>query len=87
MDINDLSIPNPDNYKRDLYYVVASLNQKDYKKRRFNTGIGKPSIFSRIPWILPLPTCFAGDIMHQLLINLAALLLIYGARDLLLATY
>ena len=49
-------------------------------------GIGKPSIFDGIPRILPLPTCFAGDLMHQPLINLASLLLDLwcaqpGARD------
>ena len=74
LDVYELPTPNPDDYKRDLYHVVASRSQKDYEKRRFNTGIGKPSIFSEIPRILPLPTCFAGDIMHQPLINPATLL-------------
>jgi hypothetical protein len=45
------------------------------KRRRFDSSIGKPSIFSHIPLILPFPTCFPGDLMHQPLINLAALLL------------
>ena len=74
ININDLPFPNEREYKIDLFHVIESQNQRDYERRRFNTGIGKPSIFTRIPRILPLPTCFAGDIMHQPIINLAALL-------------
>jgi len=86
IDINNLPIPNPDSYKRDLFHLIAAGNDEEYRRRRFNTGIGKPSIFDAIPRILPLPTCFAGDIMHQPLINLAALFLDLwcarpGARD------
>ena len=72
--------------KHDLFHLIASENEDQYRRRRLNTGIGKPSIFDAIPRILPLPTCFPGDIMHQPLINLAALLLDLwcarpGARD------
>ena len=86
VDINNLPIPNPDSYKHDLFHLIASENEDQYRRRRLNTGIGKPSIFDAIPRILPLPTCFPGDIMHQPLINLAALLLDLwcarpGARD------
>ena len=86
IDINALPIPTPENYKADLYHVLSSGSENEYKRRRFNTGIGKPSIFDGIPRILPLPTCFAGDLMHQPILNLAALLLDLwcarpGARD------
>ena len=74
IDVNTLPLPDPKEYKNDLFYVIASRSQRDYEKRRFNTGIGKPSVFAQIPRILPLPTCFAGDLMHQPLINMAALL-------------
>ena len=75
-DINAADLPDPDpvQYRLDLYDVVGSRNDSEYTKRRFNTGIGKPSIFSGIPCILDLPTCFAGDLMHQPVINIAALL-------------
>lgn len=75
IDVNTLPGPNPDQYRTDLHYVIASTSETNYGRRRFDTGIGKPSIFDGIPRILDLPTCFAGDIMHQPLINLASLLL------------
>ena len=75
VDIRALPTPDPDEYRSDLFYVISSQSENDFKRRRYNTGIGKPSIFDGIPRILPLPTCFAGDLMHQPLINLAALLL------------
>ena len=70
IDLNTLPIPDPDNYKTDLFDVLSSGSE-----RRFNTGISKPSIFSQIPRILSLSTCFPGNLMHQPLINLAMLLL------------
>jgi hypothetical protein len=75
VDINTLPSPDPAKYRRDLFHVIASSSQAEYLRRRFDTGIGKPSIFSGIPRTLPLPTCFPGDLMHQPLINLAALFL------------
>lgn len=75
VDVNELPIPDPVKYNRDLIEVITSPNQTQYEKRRFDTGIGKPSIFARLPRILPPPTCFGGDLMHQPLINLTTLLL------------
>ena len=73
IDVHTLPVPSPTEYKKDLFYVVASRNENSYKDRRFDTGISKPSIVAGIPRILPLPTCFAGDLMHQPLLNLATL--------------
>ena len=73
VDINVLPIPTSQGYRSDLFHVIASRNDNNYKRRRLHTGIGKPSIFDGIPQILPLPTCFAGDLMHQPLLNLATL--------------
>ena len=75
ININALPDPDPEVYKADLFYIIASCTQREYEKCQFNTGIGKPSIFTQIPRILPLPTCFAGALMHQWLINSAALLI------------
>ena len=75
IDVNALPIPDPVKYKRDLFYVISSGMTNEFKRCRFDTGIGKPSIFAGIPRTLPLPTCFPGDLMHQPLINVAALLL------------
>ena len=75
MDINSLPIPSAEEYWQDLFSVIASGTEAEHKRRRFNTGIGKASIIDGIPRKLELPACFAGDLMHQLLINLAGLLL------------
>ena len=75
IDVGSLPIPTSQNYRTDLFHTIASRNETDYRRRRLHTGIGKPSIFDGLPRILALPTCFAGDLMHQPLLNLAALLL------------
>lgn len=75
VDVNEIPVPNPEEYKRDLFYVISSRTENELKIRRYNTGIGKPSIFSGVPRKLPPPTCFPGDLMHQPLINLTTLLL------------
>ena len=75
VDINTLPIPDATDYRKDLLYVLTSQTEAERKRHRFATGIGKPSIFDGIPRKLDLPTCFAGDLMHQPLINLAHLLL------------
>ena len=75
-DVNITDLPNadPGQYRRELNEVIASRNPTEFSRRRFDSGIGKPSIFDGIPRILPLPACFAGDLMHQPVINIAALL-------------
>ena len=75
LNVNTLPMPDPEEYKRFLFHVISSQDEEEFKGRRFNTGITKPSIFAGVPRTLPLPTCFPGDLMHQPLINLAALLL------------
>jgi hypothetical protein len=72
--VDSLPVPDPAIYQTELFNVIGARSQRNYEKLRFNSGIGKPSVFARLPRILPLPTCFAGDVMHQPLINLAALL-------------
>ena len=74
IDPTDLPDADPANYRRDLYEVITSRHKAEYERRRFNAGITKPSIFDGIPRTLKLPTCFAGDLMHQPVINMASLL-------------
>jgi len=86
IDINALPVPTPRQYRTDLFHVLSSGTNAEHERRRFHTGIGKPSIFSGMTRILPLPTCFAGDLMHQPILNLANLLFDLwcarpGARD------
>ena len=73
----DLSIPlcvDPSKYREDLNNVLVSLTNAQYRERRLATGIRKPSIFDCLSRILKPPTCFPGDIMHQPVINLTALM-------------
>ena len=74
VDITNLPDADPTQYRRDLFEVITSRNKTEYARRRFNAGIAKPSIFDGVPRILRLPTCFAGDLMHQPVINIASLL-------------
>jgi len=75
IDINTLPDPDPQQYQSDLNDVISSQNKTEHGRRRLHTRICKPSIFDGIPRILDLPTCFPGNLMHQPVINLAALLL------------
>ena len=62
-------------YRSDLFCVLSANTAGEFKKHCYDRGIGRPSIFDGILQILPLPTCFTGDLMHQPLINLTNLLL------------
>ena len=75
VDVHTLPIPDPKEYKTNLFYVISAGTNSKFKRRCYDTGIGKPSIFDGVPRILSLPTCFAGDLMHQLLLNLGSLFL------------
>ena len=73
--MNTLPNPDPVKYRQDLFHVISSRHETDFGRHRFHAGIGKPSIFDGVHRILDLLTCFGGDLMHQPLINMAALLL------------
>ena len=73
--IDSLPPPDPKKYREDLNHVLTSQDESEYKQRRRETGIKKPTIFDGLPRVLEPPTCFPGDIMHQPVINLTALML------------
>lgn len=64
-------------YLKNLRHLLQSPNETQYKKRRLDTGISKPTIFLgiRSDRILGIPGCFGSDIMHLGSFNLADLLL------------
>ncbi|KJA24703.1 hypothetical protein HYPSUDRAFT_135758 [Hypholoma sublateritium FD-334 SS-4] len=66
-----------DLYLRNLNFLLKSPNETQYKKRRLETGITKPTIFLGFSpdRILGVPGCFGSDIMHLGTFNLADLLL------------
>jgi len=67
----------PELYFSNLRHVMLSSNVTQYKKRRLETGIVKPSIFMGLKSgsILDIPGCFGSDIMHLVALNLPDLLL------------
>jgi hypothetical protein len=72
VDVHQFPPPSPDEYARNLAHVQASLNETQYKARRKETGISKPSIFSGLPpyRMIGIPGCFAIDLMHLVSLNL-----------------
>ena len=74
IDVNDIAPVDTIKYRDDLNWVLTSPTNAEYTKRRLETGIKKASIFDGLHGILELPTCFPGDIMHQPVINLTALM-------------
>ena len=74
IDVLALQPVDPDEYRKDLDFVLLSPANGEYNKQRLETGIKKASIFDGLLCILELPTCFPGDIMHQPVINLTALM-------------
>jgi hypothetical protein len=57
----------PEDYLRALLVVMEAKNDTQHTKRRLQTGIVKPTLFSGLSRILPVPTCFPGDNMHIIL--------------------
>ncbi|KIM36421.1 hypothetical protein M413DRAFT_20524 [Hebeloma cylindrosporum] len=59
-------------YRENLLFVEQSPNAAEFKRRRLETGICKPSILLGIPekHILGLPGCFPLDIMHLPALNI-----------------
>ena len=74
VDIMNLLPPDPSKYQDALKIILTSLTNTQYQQNCLHTGIRKASIFECLPHILEPPTCFPGDIMHQPVINLTALM-------------
>lgn len=64
-------------YFDNLRHLLALHTITQFKKRRLETGIAKPSLFMGLPSdsILPIPGCFGSDIMHLVSLNMPDLLL------------
>jgi hypothetical protein len=77
IDINDLPSMSSKDYEQKLELVVQSPNETQYKRRRLDTGIVKPSIFLGLNprYCLDLPGCFGSDIMHLAALNIPDLLI------------
>jgi hypothetical protein len=77
VDVRNLGTCSPEVYWKDLVYVLLSTTNAQYRQRRLETGISKPSIFLGFPSnrIFGVPTCFGSDIMHLLSLNIPDLLI------------
>ncbi|KAI5897273.1 uncharacterized protein SCHCODRAFT_02469674, partial [Schizophyllum commune H4-8] len=62
-------------FDKNLRHLGQSRTERDFVSRRQETGINKPSIFSGLPRILPVPQCCPGDLMHHAALNLPDVLL------------
>ena len=77
IDIRNIAPTSTGEYLENLTYVMQSPNDTQYKTRRKQTGISKPSLFSGLPVNrhLPIPGCFPADLMHLISLNLTDLLI------------
>ncbi len=73
--INDLPQPLAERYRQDLALVLSSRNPTEYKCNRLSTGISKPSIFSGLPRVTPMPHLFPSDGMHRDALNFPQLMI------------
>jgi hypothetical protein len=78
-DVSFANLPScsQEKYFSNLQYVMSSANETQYKKRRLETGISKPTIFLGLQKdrMLGVPGCFGSDIMHLGSLNLPDLLI------------
>ena len=77
IDISEFSLPDAARYRTLLKYVLESSSLREYKRRRLETGIVKPSIILGMPSShRPLSVrCFTLDTMHLTALNIPHLLL------------
>ena len=77
VDPSSISSGSTHNYRENLRDLVSSSSDSQYKKRRLDTGISKPSIFLGLPGNhgLGVPGCFGLDIMHLVALNIPDLII------------
>ncbi len=80
VDIQKLSIsdePTHVRYEENLAFLLESPNITQFKRRRLDTGIAKPSIFQGFAsnCRLKIPVCFPIDLMHLVALNVPDLML------------
>jgi hypothetical protein len=77
IDVNNLPTMSRKVYEQKLEFVINSSSETQYKKRRLETGIVKPSIFLGLNphYRLDVPGCFGSDIMHLAALNIPDLLI------------
>jgi len=77
IDVHHIPPTSTDEYSQNLAHIMRSPNETQYKTRRKETGISKPSLFSGLPANrrLPVPSCFPADLMHLVSLNLTELLI------------
>jgi hypothetical protein len=76
-DVNpsNLSMGDSDEYQRKLGWLQASGNAREFARRRFASGLVKPTILSGLPRSLGAPALFGLDLMHLTTLNITSLIL------------
>jgi hypothetical protein len=77
VELSSISATSTEMYQANLRDVITAPNPTQYKKRRLEAGISKPSIFLGFPMrsTLGVPACFGSDIMHLGSLNLPDILI------------
>ena len=77
IDIWNLPSCSTQTYQHNLRYLMASRNEAQFRRRRLETGITKPSIFLGLnpSRTLGVPLMFGSDIMHLGSLNIPDLLI------------
>lgn len=70
IDLTFLPPPKKSDYLKNLRYIQESPNPSQYRKRRLETGIVKPSILSGLPRVLEMTEVFPLDVMHAVALNI-----------------
>jgi hypothetical protein len=77
VDVTNLPIPLREQYTENLRFLLRSSNERQYRSRRLETGISRPSIFSGLnaSSMLGLPHSAGSDIMHLAVLNVSDLMI------------
>ncbi|KDQ52675.1 hypothetical protein JAAARDRAFT_198028 [Jaapia argillacea MUCL 33604] len=70
LDVYNLPYASRAHYLANLAILEASPNPNQYTKRRLQTGISKPSTFTRLTRTIHIPLMFTMDFMHLAGLNL-----------------
>jgi hypothetical protein len=76
VDIMNLGGTSEAAYQANLQHILSSPNETQYKQRKTETGIVKPSLYSGLgaKGTLGVPRCFPIDLMHLITLNIPDLL-------------
>jgi hypothetical protein len=77
IDVQSIRRPSSDDYQKKLGYLMTSRNPTNYKDKRRDSGISRPSLLMglRLQHRLGIPAGLCGGTMHATTLNIGDLLL------------